>query len=38
VNAVLSINAASEAHYHTCANQPRPEEKTIIDVSNLLKP
>ena len=38
VHAVLSINAASAAHYHTCAGQPLPEEKTVIDLSNLLRP
>ena len=38
VDAVLSVRATSEAHYHTCANQARPEEKTIIDVSNILRP
>jgi len=38
VQAVLSVDAASAKQYHTCGDLPRPDENTIIGVSQILRP
>lgn len=38
VEAVLSVDSSSGKKYHTCINQPRPDEQTIIEVSQVIRP